>query len=68
MNRLTKRDALIMFRDSVAPGLLAIHGPGNADVMRDGWIELTNTLCEEGKITDSQAIVWSSSFRDEQST
>jgi hypothetical protein len=62
-NRLTKAQALQMFREDILPLIKNIEYNGVDSIMRrEEWNDYTDRLCKEGAITNRQYNNWSNPF------
>ena len=62
MRKLTKKQALEIFREDIAPYVREQYGRGDVIAMREAWNNWTDGLCKDGCITPHQYTTWTNPF------
>lgn len=65
MRKLTKKEAVKMFRDEILPSIRErCEKDGRVDRLarREAWNNFTDSLCKDGQITSRQYNTWNSPF------
>ena len=59
---MTKKEAVSIFRETIAPEIFKTYGRNDKPAIREAWNNWTDSLCKDGQITMRQYETWTHPF------